>query len=230
VTLLPLYLFAADSGDRTSTPRHRSPHEAAVALQRAADARALRAEHDQNQVAAIRTGDVAVFEQLFLEHYPSLVAFAAAYLRDGAVAEEVVADVFAALWDRRTDWVVRTTIEAYLYAIVRNRVIDVLRVQRRREELDTEYASGYDALTTVPLRPDEALETDERDTILNQRIQRAIDALPQRYRDVIILRCQREMGYDEVAEVLGVSTGAVQQQMSRAIRMLRAALGPDPKI
>jgi len=188
--------------------------------QAASAARVDRIARDRATVEAVRAGDMAAFEAVFREYYAPLVAFATSYTHDNAVAEELVAESFATLWERRVGWRIRTTIEAFVFGVVRHRITDAWRVRKRRRELDTAYAADPSIFVMPAVRPDDAMERVELET----RIARAIDALPHRYRTVVILRVRREMGYEEIAEALGVSSAAVQQQMSRAVRMLRAAL------
>jgi RNA polymerase sigma-70 factor (ECF subfamily) len=180
---------------------------------------------DQTIVAAVRGGDIAAFEQLFTQHYAVLVRFAASYTYDHALAEEIVGDVFTTLWNRRAGWTIRTSVEAYLFGIVRLRLTDAWRVRSRRAQLDSAYANDVALAMTGTTVSDTTSESVGEEDAVDQKITQAIATLPRRYREIVILRYHREMEYEEIAEALGLSKAAVYQQISRAIKMLRAALG-----
>ncbi|MGH7718767.1 MAG: sigma factor, partial [Gemmatimonadaceae bacterium] len=81
---------------------------------------------------SIRQDDTRAFESLFRAHHGRLCAFAYRYVLDRDAAEDVVEDVFLALWSQRERWEKAENAEAYLYAAVRNRAFN--HVKHRRVE------------------------------------------------------------------------------------------------
>jgi DNA-directed RNA polymerase specialized sigma24 family protein len=71
------------------------------------------AVHAEDVVGRIRAGDDSAFELLFRMHYSALSEFAARYVKDDALAEELVQDLFADLWARRRAWAVPESVRAY---------------------------------------------------------------------------------------------------------------------
>jgi len=169
--------------------------------------------------ARICRGDSGAFDELYLALYPSLVLFAAQYVNARAIAEEVVQDTFLALWDRRADIGIRTTVREYLFGAVRNRALKVLRHDRVVEAATTRL--GIDAVAGVA-QPQALPDARVADAELHDALERALNAMPPERRQVLTLRWREEMSYPEIAAILGISEAAAKQHGSRAQRALRA--------
>jgi RNA polymerase sigma-70 factor (ECF subfamily) len=169
-------------------------------------------------VARIRSGDVAAFESMYRTHHPDLCDYATTVVRSRAIGDELVADVFFAIWQRRADWNPAHGIAAYLFRAVRNRATNARR-GAAREEQRYRAATHDDADVIAPVD----LETQDRDAILTQ----FLATLSTERRVLVQLRWGRGLSYPEIAERLGVSTAAIQMQMSRLLRVLRQRLPGD---
>jgi len=175
-------------------------------------------------VERLRAGDVRALEELFRQQYEPLCRFAERYLRDRAASEDLVQDLFAALWARRTRLDLRGSLRAYLFASVRNRALNVRK--HRLVEHDwqrDEAAPEVRVLHRAPRRPDELLDERERDA----RVRAAVAQLPERCRLVMQLRWQEQLGYSEIASILGISVKGVEIQLARGLRALRARVRRD---
>ena len=169
-------------------------------------------------VARLRGGDVRALEELFRLHYAPLCRFADRYLRDRAGAEDLVQDLFAALWANRTRLDLRGSVRTYLFTAVRNRALNVRKHQLvERDWNRDESVSDIRVLHRAPRRPDELL--DEREQ--QDRLRAAIALLPERCRLVMQLRWQEQMSYAEIAAVMGVSIKGVEIQLARGLATLR---------
>ena len=166
--------------------------------------------------------DDRAFEQVFRDHYASLCAFAFRYLRDRALAEELVQDLFADLWPARAAWQPRAGGErAYLLAAVRNRALNL----RKRQEVERDWerdegTAEVRELHPRPTRADQILETAE----LEQRVRAALESLPERCRLVMHLRWREQLSYARIAEVMGISVKGVENQLARGLKALREKL------
>ena len=177
---------------------------------------------DANLVVRIRSGDDGAFDSLFRAYYGRLCSFAYGYVRSRETAEEIVQDVFAAIWARRTEWTISVSARAYLFGAVRNRAQRRRaqgKAERRRWSLLARQHAVLGSNTDAP--PDRVLERDEADAI----VQRAIAQLPERSRVVAQLRWHQHMTYPEIAAVMGISTKGVENQLARVTKKLRAVLG-----
>ncbi|HWZ58750.1 MAG TPA: sigma-70 family RNA polymerase sigma factor [Gemmatimonadaceae bacterium] len=166
-------------------------------------------------------GDERVFEDVVRAYGPGLCAFAERFV-GAALAEELVQDVFCAIWVRREQLIVRDTVRSYLYCAVRNRAYNVKRSARvtahwvEREQLAA--ASARETDVASPLE-----HGVDRGT-LAAAIEREIANLPSRCREAFVLVRQHGLTYAEAAQVMGISIKTVDVQLGRAMRALRAGL------
>jgi RNA polymerase sigma-70 factor (ECF subfamily) len=178
------------------------------------------APSDAELVARIGASDTAAFETLFRTYYKDLHRYATSLTRDAAIAEELVADTFVALWDRRTHWLVHASVRAHLFTAVRHRALH----WHRRTRLEARHAvSVADALAmdvTVTAPADQVAEWSDVVRI----VRAAIAALPPRTREAYVLHRQDDLTYAEVAQIMGTSAKTVEKQVASALRTLRAAL------
>jgi len=175
-------------------------------------------------VERLRAGDPRALEALFRQQYAPLCRFAERYLRDRAAAEDLVQDLFAALWARRGRLDLRGGLRAYLFASVRNRALNV----RKHHLVESDWARDEAApevrsLHRAPRRPDELLDERER----NARLRAAVAHLPERCRLVMQLRWHEQLAHSEIAAILGISVKGVEIQLSRGLRALRGRVRRD---
>lgn len=173
-------------------------------------------------VARLSHGDAEAFELVFREHYAGLCAFAHRFVRDVQRSEDLVQDVFAALWVAREPLEIRTSLRAYLFAAVRNRALNA----RQRDAVAAEWGRDEGAdevreLHPMPAQPDELFDRRR----LEQELAAAIDALPERCAMAMRLRWRDQMSYAEIAEALGISVKGVERLLSRGLQALRDRLG-----
>jgi RNA polymerase sigma-70 factor (sigma-E family) len=157
-------------------------------------------------------------EQLYAAHWRSLVRLAVLLLRDQGAAEEIVQDSFVAVHDRWGRLRDPDKALAYLRQSVVNRSRSHLRhlsVVRRHEEREgpMPVAAGAD---------DSAYDAARRTTVLD-----ALRRLPTRQREVLALRYYLDLSEAEIADMLGISRGAVKSHASRGAAALRSVLGTE---
>jgi RNA polymerase sigma-70 factor (ECF subfamily) len=181
-----------------------------------------------NLVARIRGSDEKAFESLYLAHHDELWRFAYTYVRSRDIAEELVQDVFLAVWGSRETWDVHTRVRAWLFASVRHLALNHLRHERivaRTIEV-AQAASGNDAPTDAvamaapPMDQLLAIEAEELDNACLQ----AIGELPDRRRIAMTLRWKHDMSALEIARVIGTTPEAVRTLLTRARADLTALL------
>ncbi len=157
------------------------------------------------------------FERLFRELYSPLYRYACGILSDEMQSEEVVQDVFMKLWQQREQLAVTTNMQAYLYRAVHNQAVNILnraKVEQKYQQFARHRAPDYE------MSPAHRLQAGE----LQQRILRVLAAIPEKCRTIFHLSRQEELSYREIAEKLGLSVKTVENQMSKALKILRAEL------
>jgi RNA polymerase sigma-70 factor (sigma-E family) len=148
------------------------------------------------------------------EHYAALVRLASLLVDDMATCEELVQDAFVAVF-RRPDRVQSPDkLPAYLRSAVLNGARSALRRRQVRER------PALRVVATEPSSPEgSAVAADDHRAVLE-----AVRALPDRQRDVLVLRFWGELSEGEIAEVLGIASGTVKTHAKRGLDALADAL------
>jgi RNA polymerase sigma-70 factor (ECF subfamily) len=157
--------------------------------------------------------DSSEFERLFKEYFKALMAFSRRILGDEDDAREVVHQVFIKLWEKRNEIDLSTSLKSYLFTSVHNRSLNVIRDRKKfSSEEVPENAGEWDVSAQI-----EAMELEEK-------IREAIEDLPEKCREIFELNRFNGLRYNEIAEQLQISVKTVENQMSKALRILRDQL------
>ena len=180
-------------------------------------------EPEQEWVARVRRGDAAALEEMFVAYGARLCAFAYRWSRSRAIAEEIVQDVFLAIWRNRAEWTLAPgALQAYLFRATRNRVTNDLRRARVAERFAERAA--HEDFASATARPSATPEEEMRDAELRRSVRAAVAALPERSREVFLLNREQGLTYAEIATLLGITVKTVEYHMARAFVALRASL------
>ncbi len=188
-------------------------------------ARQLEAEQDLVLVEQARSGDPQAFRRLVERHQRRAFAIAMGLLRDENDAREVVQEAFLRVYRGLDSFHGGSSFFTWLYRIVTNLSIDLIRKPARREaELD-ERRRVDEADIPLLSRVDGAdpLDVVRRGEIAD-RIREALDALPPYHRGVIVMREVEGMSYEEMAQVMGVSKGTIMSRLFHARQKMQRAL------
>jgi RNA polymerase sigma-70 factor (ECF subfamily) len=175
-------------------------------------------ETDDALVERIVAGDERAFAEIVRRHGGRLRALALGFSGGAAEADDIVQETFWSLWRNARRWQPGgPPLAAYLARIATNRAIDAGRRRRLRRFFGLEDAAEI-------ADPDAA--ADERLAAASelQAVVRDIRALPARQRAAILFAADGERANAEIAEIMGLSIGAVEQLLVRARRTLRARL------
>jgi RNA polymerase sigma-70 factor (sigma-E family) len=159
----------------------------------------------------------AALVRLYDGHYAELVRVAVLLVRDRETAEDVVQDAYVQLcrrWDRLDD---PGNAVGYLRTSVLNGARSALR--RRGVARRNEHADRAPDARTVPGADEGVVGREQRDVVLQ-----ALQQLPRRQREVLVLRHYLDLPEGEIASLLGISRGSVKTHASRAAAALRRSL------
>lgn len=185
----------------------------------AVPSRALPPPDDEDALARrLAAGDRSALTTVAAWLWEPLAAYAYRVVGDVDAAMDITQEAYLRLWDRRSCDAPRT-LRPYLFRMVRNLALD--HVKTRRTRLRILHGAAFGPGPT-PARPDEILERDR----IAGTVQRAIQELPARRREVFSLAYLQGLTYAEVSDVLGISAKTVHNHMSAALAQLRITLRP----
>lgn len=171
---------------------------------------------DQELLRQLQRGEESAIEAVFRQHYAWVCRSVMRIIPDESIAEDIAQDVFYELYRKRGDLNIQSSLKAYLRRAAVNRALNHLRDQKIRfaEEdaapVQESYLAGAQQL----------IEAEQ----LQSRIDQAIDGLPARCRVIFVLSRFEELSYKEIAEHLDISPKTVENQIAKALRLLREAL------
>lgn len=168
----------------------------------------------------LNKGDTKGMKCLFDAYYRPLVLWGATFLHDVNQAEDLVQDFFIKLWEKRArDKWLPSTLKNYLFVSVRNLALNAkVKVDPLRSACDV---ARFE-------RPWEEY-SDFEDEII-RKVEREVEKLPERSREVIKCVYLRGMRYKEVAEELHISVSTVNTLLVHALKKLRQASGGDENV
>ena len=170
----------------------------------------------------LAAGDAEAFKHLFDTYFDRLYLYVFRYLQSGEESQDVVHDIFLQIWRQRGRIGLERDLRTYLYASARNHALDRLKHRRVEQRFRDRRAAALAAGQDITPAPDPESELESRE--LAAAIQKAFDTLPRRQREVLQLRWQGPMSYNEIARFLGISSKTVAVHLARALQHLRESL------
>jgi RNA polymerase sigma-70 factor (ECF subfamily) len=159
------------------------------------------------------------FQVVFNTYYNSLCNYARSFLRDENASEDIVQEVFTRVWERRRDLIGSEEIRYYLFTAVRNNCISQMRKEKKRGVTDWDNGSAGSAQDKEYTQHKDSGEKEYR-----ALIHTAIEGLPPGCREVFLLSRLSGMTYKEIAKSLDISEKTVENQMSKALKLMRSFL------
>lgn len=172
---------------------------------------------DNSLVSRLQDSDQEVYRLLFERHYKNLVIKAYQILKDENLSKDAAQDVFVALWNARKNLNSDMNFSSYLGRAVVNRSINQLKSRRHHATTDE---AQINLLSTTERSPSQRLEDEELKTVLQQ----AINSMPDKCREIFMLCRMDQLSHKEIAQELGISTKTIENQMTKALKIIRAAI------
>jgi len=165
-------------------------------------------------VSQCLAGEPEAFEVLVARYQPVLFGAALRMLRDHADAGDATQTTFVKVFEKLETYDCRYRFFSWLYRILRNECLNVIRARAPLQPLTSDVATMADPLA--------AFEQVEQ----QRQVQAALFALPRRYRDVVVLRHYAGRSYAEIGSALGIPEKTVKSRLHTARRRLARRLGP----
>jgi RNA polymerase sigma-70 factor (family 1) len=159
--------------------------------------------------------NISSFCSLYDQYFEPVCQFLEYYTRDVAAIEDVVQDVFVSLWENK-DYLEIQYVKTYLFNAARNRILNYLRNNKNREALLSDWIKKKEMEESST----DCYDIEEFSTLLNK----AIDLLPDRCREIFILSKIEKLTYQQIAEYLLISPKTVEIHMSNALKRIRESI------
>lgn len=172
---------------------------------------------DEELAGLLKTGDHMAFSVIFDRFYGLLFIHACKTIRDEEEAKDVVQELFEALWVRRESITFEQSLSAYLYAAVRNRVIN--RISHR--QVENKY---IDSLRDFIDRDTYMADYRLREREMKRIVEREISFLPAKMKEIFELSRKDYLSYKQIAVKLQLSEHTVRTHVKKALRILKPKL------
>jgi RNA polymerase sigma-70 factor (ECF subfamily) len=161
--------------------------------------------NDSELTAAIKAGNKNAFKDLYYKYFDQLYSFSWYRTYSEEASRDFVRELFTIVWTNGKKLDPNKSIKAYLYKVLGNLIIDASRLHSSQNiSLENVESAGK-----------------QNDMDLQIDIQNAINALPQKLREVYLLSRMDGFKYSEIAKILGISIKAVEKRLTKAFRILR---------
>ncbi|HVU59057.1 MAG TPA: RNA polymerase sigma-70 factor [Puia sp.] len=172
---------------------------------------------DATIIQLLKDRDETGFEQVFKFYFKNLYKYALTILQDHDQAEDIVQNVFYKLWDKMDSLNFHDSLAAYLYRAVYNESLNHLKHKKVRHTYQTYITRSMKDQTDGAQRKVMFSE-------LERRLQTAINELPEQCRTIFQMSRFEELRYLDIAQRLGISVKTVENQMGKALKLLRVKL------
>ncbi len=164
---------------------------------------------------ALREGDQAAFDEIYQRYWAGMFRSAYALLKDRDASLDVLQEIFIWLWQHREDVEIVSSLKAYLSSSVYYKAANYIRQGKIRRAF-------FEELKTMRIEQTEEdqIEIKELASLIKQHTSR----LPEKCRQVYYLSRNEHLSNKEIAEKMGISVKTVENQMTIALRRLRASL------
>lgn len=171
--------------------------------------------NEKELLQRLSLGDETAFASIYDLYAPSLISFAGARLISLEEARDIIHDLFVYLWAEREHLIISHSLKAFLFATTRYRIIDHIRRNVKRREY-------IDKLQLLPESVDGNIDNDLDAKELHLAIEKAVDQLPPRTREIYRLSRHEHLTVAEIAGQLSISEQTVKNQLTTALSHLRS--------
>ena len=170
---------------------------------------------EHHLISGLKNKDRIVFDFVFSYYYAGLCAYARRWVNDPNIAEDIVQDFFVKLWINSSTFEINTSLKSYFFTSVKNKALNHLKHVKVKERFGNKLVNGINPEGNV-------WEITEPE--LTELIEKGIQKLPPRCREIFILSRFEGKDNAQIAEMFGISKRTVELQISNALKLLRVEL------
>lgn len=152
---------------------------------------------------------------IFNQYYRPLVQYGNTFMKDLDEAEDLVQQVFVSVWEKRETTEIHTSLRALLYKAVHNACLNRIKQQKVRRDF---------AQSEIVSQPSESVADPVQEKELQQQIEDAVALMPEQCAKIFRMSRFEQLKYQEIADQLGLSVKTVENQMGKALKLMRESL------
>jgi RNA polymerase sigma-70 factor (ECF subfamily) len=175
---------------------------------------------DDQLIHRVRDGDTAAFEELVLRYQKQIYGFVLRLLKDPAEAEDTVQKVFLLVYQNLKNFRFEASFKTWLYRISINQCHNVFRQHKHRE---------FTPLDDLPLADG---KTSQEEDFAHKEImalaQKAIDKLPTKQRQVLLLRVYQDLSFEEIGQALNMKANSAKVNFHYALEKIKERMRNQP--
>ncbi|MCG8502665.1 MAG: RNA polymerase sigma-70 factor [Firmicutes bacterium] len=180
-------------------------------------------QQERDWIKEIKSGDAEAFNQIFNLYGERLFRFSYGYLKSRAEAEEVVQEVFLRVWNGRKNLNPDLSFKAYLFKIA------FRYIHLQFQKISQEQAYRHDIVKASLSMTDDLEKRIDYQSLL-ELVDKLIDQLPKRQKEVVIKRKKEGIPVKDIAAELGISAKTVENHLTQALKTLRGNLEKEGKV
>lgn len=170
---------------------------------------------DTELVGLLKAGNHTAFEEIYLRYQPILCSYIYRKIKDKQEAEDIVHDVYFNLWKYKEEFAIVSTLSGYLFKATLNKAFSNFRHKLCIREYEEVYMEPRNTRST-----DYMIRTNES----SKMIDLAISTLPEKMKEVFLLRHKHGLSNKKIADALSLSEHTVATQMKNSLKILRVKL------
>jgi RNA polymerase sigma-70 factor (ECF subfamily) len=172
---------------------------------------------DEELLKEYQAGNRQAFELIYNRYKGVLYIHAYKMLRDEDEAKDVVQELFIKLYSKASVICLRTTLSAYLYASIRNRILDIIAHKR----IKTDYLASLEDFVQQGVYTTDQLMREKE---LAFQIEKEVSLLPEKMRQIFEMSRNANLSHKEIAAKLDISDKTVKKQISNALKLIKLRL------
>ena len=177
---------------------------------------AVTAQQEQKWILDLKEGSESALRAIFNQYYKYLLVTAYHIVNDNEKAKDLVQDVFFEIWKKRTQLKIQS-LKSYLRQAVVNKGLNYLKANKR-------FDWGEDAVATNTLVTTHSQQEQLEKKDLQKLLQQTIKQLPDKCRTIFLLSRYEHYSHKEIASMLDISTKTIENQLTKALKIIRTAV------
>lgn len=170
---------------------------------------------------AVRKGDIKAFESFYMKYQPRLFVYGVGILNDEEVTKDLIQEAFISFWEHRDNIVTDYSVTAYLFKIFHGKCLKYLRMQAIQSNFSQLSDLKMKEIEIGYYNPDRNILGSVFMHEVEELYERTVNKLPEQCREIFLLSKQQDMKSSDIAVQLGLSVRTVENQIYKAIHILR---------